>query len=926
MNNTILFELSENAKKLEENIRGYFQNHIPSESEIIQFADALRVIPYYAVTDEEYYKVIQRLHESLTICMELGSCVDNNCKPWLSARKSSITPFYWDRYKTNLLREEWAPKVVDTLDQVTDQILDRIGDPSNESIWSKRGMVMGDVQSGKTATYTGLICKAADAGYRLIILLTGTLESLRIQSQERLDHGFVGLESSGLLNNRTLQIRRIGVGIINPDKSAGVFTSTKSDFKEATKTQFGLQLKNYNEPVLLVVKKNKKILENLTNWLTRNNANNAGKINLPLLLIDDEADNASINTNPKKATAINASIRNLLEVFPCSSYVGFTATPFANVFINHETTHEMLGDDLFPRDFFYTLEAPTNYFGASKIFGEESDPKKLIYIKDAERIFGEIKKDKKDKKSKKGKNSDEAVVIHSESTISELPESLITAVRCFLIVNAIMDLRGECPKHRSMLINVSHYTEVQNQVYSLVDGILRRMQEDIRHYSMLPNEESQKNLTMSSLYKLFVQEYSESGVTWDQIKSVLVSACMPVEVFTVNRKPQTNTLNYSLYKENGLRAIAIGGNSLARGITLEGLCVSYFYRKTQMYDALLQMGRWFGYRKNYEDLFRIWISEISSEWYSYIATASDELRAAIKQMQISRLKPIDVGLRIRSHPDALLITARNKMRDSEEITGSIHLSNELLETTRLSSDPDAMRRNYIHTTKLIKNLINSNLGKRCDVKFPFWQSISKEIVVDYLNSYVSHPLDTKFPSHVIANFLKDSNESILNYWDIAFPNGEIEAEEIIENFSAKVLKRKVLTDITSHSYLIGGKNRRLGDASHEKIGISETEIQEIEKAFKENEDKKSIPGKAYREKRQKPLLLVYLLKPVENEKFIRLPNECNYLVGIALIFPSLIKGGEHFTYRINLVELRNLMPNEPEYDPLEDEDEDEDEV
>lgn len=911
-------KLSENALRLEENIRIYFKNSVPSESEIIELATALRVIPFYNVSDEEYDQIIKRLHESLTIYMALGSYVDDNCQPWLSARKSSINPFYWDRYKTDLLRERWSPNVIDSLDQVTDQILDRIGDPSNPANWSKRGMVMGDVQSGKTSNYTGLICKAADAGYKLIILLTGTLESLRVQGQERLDHSFVGLESSGILNNRSLQIRRIGVGLINPDKSAGVFTSTKSDFKEATKSQFGLQLKKYNEPVLLVVKKNKNILKNLTNWLTRNNANNAGKINLPLLLIDDEADNASVNTNPKKATSINAGIRNLLEVFPRSSYVGFTATPFANVFINHESTDDMLGDDLFPRDFFYALEAPSNYFGASKIFGYNSNLKNLVYIKDAEKIFGKIQEDKKYK-------NDESI-INGDSTITELPKSLITSLHCFLIVNAIMDLRGKGPKHRSMLINVTHYTDIQNQIYSIVDGILRRILEDIRNYSMLPDEDSQKNMTMRHLYELYTNEYLDSGITWQQIKSALISSCMPIQVFSVNRKPKPAKLNYSLYKENGLRAIAIGGNSLARGITLEGLCVSYFYRKTQMYDALLQMGRWFGYRDGYEDLFRIWLPEISSYWYSYISEASDELRASIKQMQVSRLKPIDVGLRIRSHPDALLITARNKMRYSEEITGSINLSNELVETTRLSSDSDVLTRNYIESLDLIKRLVSSNSLKRCDVKFPIWESIPKNMVIEFLDSYVSHPLDTKFPSHVIAKFLKDNNEPTLDNWDIAFPNGETEVQELIANFKVKPLIRKIIADETSHSYFIGGRNRRLGDASHEKIGIDETLISKAKETYnKNNENKKTVPGKAYREFRTKPLLLIYLLKPTENNQFLELPKECSYMVGVALIFPKLVKGGEVVTYRINLVELRNLMPNELEYDSIEEEEEEDEE-
>ncbi|MBK6648232.1 MAG: Z1 domain-containing protein [Betaproteobacteria bacterium] len=167
------------------------------------------------------------------------------------------------------------------------------------------------------------------------------------------------------------------------------------------------------------------------------------------------------------------------------------------------------------------------------------------------------------------------------------------------------------------------------------------------------------------------------------MQSAPTAATLPIEVRSVNQKSGAASLDYSLYKQNGLRVIAVGGNSLARGLTLEGLCVSYFHRGTQMYDALLQMGRWFGYRPGYEDLFRIWITEESANWYSHVSEATDELRGEIRRMQVSRLKPIDFGLRVRAHPDSLLITARNKMRDSEEIVHLMSISNEGLESTRL---------------------------------------------------------------------------------------------------------------------------------------------------------------------------------------------------------------------------------------------------
>lgn len=235
---------------------------------------------------------------------------------------------------------------------VTDDTLGLHGDPARANSWERRGLVMGDVQSGKTATYTALTCKAADAGYRLIILLTGTLENLRRQTQERLDAGFVGLDSSGLLTRERRKIE-VGVGEIDRRRMAMVFTSRLRDFNTILVNQLNLRIRDMAEPILLVVKKNKRILENLENWLRAYNAGESDVIDTPLLLIDDEADNASVNTRSEaqNPTAINERIRALLRLFTRNNYVGFTATPFANIFIDSDTEDEMRGNDLFPRDF-----------------------------------------------------------------------------------------------------------------------------------------------------------------------------------------------------------------------------------------------------------------------------------------------------------------------------------------------------------------------------------------------------------------------------------------------------------------------------------------------------------------------------------------------------------------------------------------------
>ena len=178
------------------------------------------------------------------------------------------------------------------------------------------------------------------------------------------------------------------------------------------------------------------------------------------------------------------------------------------------------------------------------------------------------------------------------------------------------------PKHRSMLINVSHFTLIQDQVKDIIDFALRGIQEDIRSYSSLKVSEAIKNKTISELRAVYEKYYSDRGCTWEQVQRELVTAVLPVEVRSVNQKSGGASLNYALYKDNGLRVIAVGGNSLARGLTLEGLCVSYFYRSTQMYDALLQMGRWFGYRTGYEDLTKIWMPLETINWYSLISEAT----------------------------------------------------------------------------------------------------------------------------------------------------------------------------------------------------------------------------------------------------------------------------------------------------------------
>jgi len=385
---------------------------------------------------------------------------------------------------------------------------------------------------------------------------------------------------------------------------AVVFTSGTRDFNTNLVNQLNLRIRDMAEPILLVVKKHKRILENLENWLRAYNAGTGGHIDTPMLLIDDEADNASVNTNSdaRNPTAINDRIRSLLGLFTRKNYVGFTATPFANIFIDPDTADEMRGNDLFPRDFVYALEAPTNYVGAQAIFGDPPTFDYLREIEDADSFFPPSHR--------------------STYRVDELPPSLYEALRTFILSNAIRDLRGEGPSHRSMLVNVSRFTNVQDQVSQLLDLELRQMQQDIRNYSRLPVDEAVRNRSLSLLRDTWEREFRGACPDWQEVQSALLGAALPIVVRSVNQRTGAASLDFAANRQNGLRVIAVGGNSLSRGLTLEGLCISYFFRNTQMYDTLMQMGRWFGYREGYEDLCRIWLTDEAIHWYAHIARAA----------------------------------------------------------------------------------------------------------------------------------------------------------------------------------------------------------------------------------------------------------------------------------------------------------------
>lgn len=856
----------------------------PTEEIISDLAHRLRAV--FPISDPEFAELLKRLHAKLAITMDAGTAlVGEDHAPWLNARRPEIDPFYWERFQTHLQRREWPPQVIATLDRVTDDALDLLGDPQKPGKWKRRGLVLGDVQSGKTATYTALCCKAGDAGYRLIILLTGTLETLRRQTQERLDEGFVGLDSSGILS-QVRSNRAVGVGTIDARRSAGVFTSRDRDFSKSVINSLGFRLDAFGEPVLVVVKKNKRILENLERWLTDFNAGPSHTIDAPLLLIDDEADSASVNTNPQAVdpTEINRRIRSLLRLFTRSSYIGFTATPFANIFIDPETEHDMLGDDLFPRDFIYNLEPPNNYVGPMVIFGEEPRLQIRRPISDASGIFPPKHK--------------------SDLSVDRLPESLRTAIRAFVLATTIRDLRHEGPTHRSMLVNVSRFTAVQDRVEKLVHAELSKMQQDIRNYSQLAPEQARRNSSIAALYGTWTEEFSDSSTGWPEVQRSLLASTLPITVQAVNQRTGAASLDYAAHRSTGLRVIAVGGNSLSRGLTLEGLSTSYFYRSSQMYDTLLQMGRWFGYRDGYEDLCRLWLTDEAAQWYAHITLATDELRYEFNKMRRRNATPKEFGLKVRAHPDSLIVTAQNKMRLAHTIERRISVSGQGPETPRLKSNKQVIAANYSAVARFIRQLAEAGIPQtRSSRGNTLWRGVPRELIVSLLRSFVIHPLNISFQTDDLSDYLEHTTEERLQTWDVVIPNGG-EPETAFANVNVQPARRKIT--VREGVIWVSGSKARVGSRGIEREGIPEETVRAVEQEWRA-ENKGSVPDVRFRERRTSPLLLIHVISPFFEDK--PYDTGSNPLIALGLSFPVFddCEMAKKVLYRVNLVEWRAML-------------------
>ena len=904
----------------------------PTETEFNEAADIMRagnesVLP---VTDDEFNNIKKRLRETIVVTMDTGICLqdpNNGHQSWLPAKRADIDFYYWERYKKYLEEvKHWNPRVTAKLGQVSDDILDQCGDPSGED-FHIRGLVLGDVQSGKTANYTALSNKAADVGYDLVIILAGIPELLRQQTQKRLDLEFCGRQSNLYLDPKsTVKYVPVGVGRYGNRKTIACFTSEANDFNVGVLKSNGLALDTVNSTILLVVKKNKTILNNLFVWLKHNNPlNSNGQIAKSLFLIDDEADNASINTKDPEAdpTAINNAIRLLLSLFAKTTYLAVTATPFANIFINPVKASDLvikdkkgkISDtvanvpDLFPADFIYALDAPTNYIGAERIFSDSADKQFMLEKIDKDKFLEMFpEKHKKD------------------LPVKDLPDDLYEAAGYYLLANAIRDQRGDITEHRSMMVHVSRFINVQNQIAEILNAWLDQIKSDLRNYSLLSPLDAEEIESIHALHTIW-DKYALSEVSdmsWDEILArYLYRAVAPIDVRAVNGNTGTSSLDYDNHKDDGLRIIAVGGNTLSRGLTLEGLMVTYFYRDTNMYDTLMQMGRWFGYRPNYDDLVKIWLSNDAIDWYGQIQAASQDLRSQIYKMKAAKLTPRDFGLRVRQDPGSLIVTARNKMRSAKTIKCPITVSGHLLETPRLMDSIEALKQNAIVAERFIDRLsIEGNRVPECDFRTHsnyFWEGVSGDAVSELLSNFKTHPWHMSYNGKALADYV--AKHTWRNGWDVVLlknGTGKPYSKTIKCGDEQLVIPETELRQISiSNNILsVSGSKLRVGAGGCARIGLDSDHIEKAKTDFYADyagkQKKPNLPDSAYLISDRNPILMIHIIDAVyESGQGAGYPD---FLYGLGVGFPSDSSGNEVAVYQVNLVELANWMDPDDETD------------
>lgn len=649
----------------------------------------------------------------------------------------------WNGLKSFLRDELGRPEeAIDRLDAESTAVVSLLDNPEDEK-FSTRGLVVGYVQSGKTANMAAVVAKAADTPYKFFLILSGMTDALRNQTQERLERDVCNIAPERWYRWTSVDAE-----------------DRKGDFNHPAVDGFAIDGRNQ----FAVLKKNAGVLRRFLAKLKNTDA--ATLRATPFLIIDDECDQASVNSAryEKAMTAINKLIRQILERLPRAAYVGYTATPFANVLIDPR-----MPEDLYPRNFIYAMEQPPRYFGAEKLFGRAALEGEHS---DNDRGFDMLRTIHQDE------IRDLRPAPGGKSAFSfKVTESLRQAISYFLLTVAAREARGQADEHCTMLV----HTSVLNSVHRSTEKAIRPFLSEL---TRLLQEGDQALLdALASQWeeeqeRVLPESFDLEPLPFEELRPLLASVAATIEV-KVENWSSDNRISYSTV---GRRYLVIGGNVLARGLTLEGLTVSFFLRSSSQYDTLMQMGRWFGYRSGYEDLPRVWLEEDVQDSFFDLATVEAEIRRDIARYAQDETTPLDFAVRIRKIP-GMLITARAKMRNVAEV--EIGYAGSHQQTTRFfRKNLEWLTDNWAAGGELLRGLsVQRAKGARVA------RGVEGGRIVTFLRSYKVHPSHGQLDSTLLIDYIE---KQALDTWNVVVvePDSGKESEQVLGELGRVRLVRR----------------------------------------------------------------------------------------------------------------------------------------
>jgi hypothetical protein len=618
---------------------------------------------------------------------------------------------FWPALADAFVQQPLEPTAIESIDAASTKVVSLLAAPWTDPLRT-RGLVLGFVQSGKTSNFMAVMAKAADAGYRMFVVLSGLHNGLRRQTQVRMENQLIG-------SNTNLWIS---------------LTGSEGDFGNPPNPDALLTAEDRR--LLAVVKKNKMRLGRLVSWLQ--SAHPDTLRSCPILVIDDEADQASVNTAREldQRTEINRLILELLSV-PRAAYVGYTATPFANVFVDPEVPH-----DLYPRHFIVDLPCPADYFGSDRLFGRE-----LLEHEEDEPDDGLDMIRRIDPGELHALQPGSGAARHAFRP--EITTSIEEAFRWFVLATAARRARGQ-HGHSTMLVHTTHYTDIHDRYRQPIEGLRDALKLSLVSGGPVVGELHEQWAREQAAVR--PAEFEHPALEFADIEPWLISVLDALRVVVDNYR----SVDRLAYGDDPQVVVVIGGNTLSRGLTLEGLVVSYFLRSATTYDTLLQMGRWFGYRHGYEDLPRVWMTEQLEEWFRHLATVEAEIRIDVKQYESQGVTPETYATRIRTHPQ-LAITAALKLRHAEPVR--VGYANRRLQTILFQHRDKEWLDGNIEASRMLVTTALRTVGEPEALGGGRWlfRNVGVSAVAEFLRTYEFHPNAQELKRDLLLRYIDEQN-------------------------------------------------------------------------------------------------------------------------------------------------------------------------